>query len=125
MIKAFFAALFAYVTYWFSPKQVAKREKEAADTAADQIEDDVHTGDEDAVNRRLHDTLRCAWLTVALMALWLATMAMVVGCVQQRTVYVNEPDRVYRMERNGVSGWWVPDGRMTQMLQKLDEGKRK
>ncbi len=92
--------------------------QEKAQALADAIEREVREHDADAVNRRLQDALRMVWLTTALAAALLA----VHGCAG-RTVYVNEPDRAYPMERNGVLGWWVPDGEMSKKLKLLEEAK--
>lgn len=87
----------------------AKKQKVRAE-----IEHEVRSGDEDAVNRRLEETLK----NVVIPLLLIIGLG---GCgpSKPQIVYVNEPNRVCRMDKDGVSGWWVPDGRYIEMQEKI------
>ena len=90
------------------PDAVAKREKAKRESEAKDAVDEVAKKDTDAVNRRLKNLL-------PLLATGLFLMA---GCV--RTEYIEESAKVIPLEHKGKPGWWVPEGRMAQIMERLE-----
>lgn len=105
-------AICTWVAYHFGDKRQAEIRREKLKEESRRIDHAAHTGDEDAVNAVLNDRLPLI-LFVA------GALLFAQGCSSKApaVVYVNEPDRAYVMEREGVAGWWVPNGQMSYLLQ--------
>ncbi len=103
-------------------KQEARADAEAPVKAAEDIRHAVATGDEAKVNQmlesaRLNLTHGGKAVSVALAALALAGSVLLQGCaLQQRRPLVLSADRAcVRMEMNGVTGWFVPEGQFADL----------
>lgn len=106
-------AICTVVSYWFGDARQKELRKKKARERQNQIDHDVHSGDEDAVNAHWHGGKK---LCIGFLFLALGLC----GCASAKppdVVYVNEPTRLYKMEREGVWGWWVPNVEMAQMLK--------
>ena len=107
-LLALFASFFRWLANWSDPEAVARRDKVAQDKETIKAVQEVIRKDEDAVNNRLKKHLPLLFIGFFLMA----------GCV--RTVYIEETDRVIPLEHNGKPGWWVPEGRFAQIMERLE-----
>ncbi len=111
-------AVAVWATWFFSPKQVAKREQADADKAAAEAAEAVRNRDTDKVN----DILRRS-LAFPLIAFVTCTALATPGCAtNQPPVYIYEADKVVPIVHEGCQGWFVPAKVMEMMLAKLAGG---
>lgn len=105
MLKSILAIIAAIAQHLASPA----REKAKKQKTRETIEAEVRRGDEKSVNARLKRNLAI-----------IGALLLIGGCAAPEVVYVNEPDRAWRMEREGIPGWWLPDGLLAPILHSLE-----
>ena len=122
----------AVLSWFFSDKQVKKRELRSLDKKLAEQEKAIRTGDVDAVNKRVQELMRNArcWFLLACLGLGLcAVAAHVVACrTVAPTCYVSSEERVARIDHEGKPGWWVPDAVFNILMTKAtlwDEQQKK
>ncbi|OHD21741.1 MAG: hypothetical protein A2Y38_14505 [Spirochaetes bacterium GWB1_59_5] len=115
LLKALFEGAAAVLKWFFSDRQVAKREKAAVEADIQAGTDAIARGDEDEVNRRLKKMMLkdVAILTIP------AVLAFAPGCAT-RVCYIPQEQRAVRIEREGVKGWFVPDGVFALLMEKAE-----
>ncbi len=112
LLKNFFMAAAAFLNWLRDPRRRRKAEKADLERRIRRSTGAVFEGDEDAVNRTLGRIVKCVCISVAAGALALCT-----GCAT-RVVYVPADRKAVREVRNGVSGWFVPDPVMAELIER-------
>ena len=113
VIKSVVCAIGRVVAWFYSPKEIEKRERKRVDQDIRRMQDAVKGGDETAVNREVHKIIRNAPVVLVLAGCLFG------GCVTREPVaFIASEERVVRMMYQDRPGWWVPDDVMVVLMEK-------
>lgn len=113
MITKLLQAISILVSWFFSDKQITKREHAAKDKAAADAVDAVRRKDVDKVNNILRRNLGIVLISVFCLS----------GCATSKPpVYIMDEDKVLPIEYEGRQGWFVPDRVFESMMVKIAKG---
>lgn len=117
-ILALINAISSIVSWFFSPKQIAKREDAEVQKVQNDKDAAVLKGDEDKVNARINDILKVVVLSGLLLA--------VAGCCTPNpsVAYIQDSDKVVFMAKDGRPGWWVPTKVFGKLLNDAEAYKK-